>query len=411
MKFVFNYVSVLFVSQLRTILSITLIFVFAFAVQAKNNLTQIQRTISEQQKKLAQQKNQQNALMNELKTQEFEIAQKVQNLSNIKATITTIDKQIAQLEKEIAPLDKKQAIQKKKLAEQISTAFKIKKANYIDLVLNPQIADRNQRIFAYFDYFNRQRENTIKELQAINQKIIEKKNVLEKAKKEQQALYEDRKNKQSELVKKQMQRRQTLNSLQKSMKESQIKIDQLKKQGLALKHEIDQAAKNNRDNAAKEQEAIKNIAYKEKVSNYKPTFSELQLMARSSGLGSAKKQYPWPVTGSILYRFGESINKQLSWKGLVIKTPEGTAVRAIAPGKVIMANWLEGYGFIVAIDHGKGDMTLYGYNQLLAVKVGKIINQGDVVAYAGDTGGQATPSVYFEIRRDGQPLNPISWLK
>jgi len=102
---------------------------------------------------------------------------------------------------------------------------------------------------------------------------------------------------------------------------------------------------------------------------------------------------------------------ELRWKGLVIDAKEGNKVKAIADGRVILANWLQGYGFIVAIEHGKGDMTLYGYNQRVLVNVGDKIEAGQDIALVGTTGGQGNSSLYFEVRRDGKALDPSEWLK
>lgn len=84
---------------------------------------------------------------------------------------------------------------------------------------------------------------------------------------------------------------------------------------------------------------------------------------------------------------------------MVIAASEGTEVRAIADGRVILADWLQGYGLVVVVEHGKGDMSLYGYNQSALVSVGTRVRAGQPIALVGSSGGQGRPSLYFEIRR------------
>ncbi|MCL7651564.1 peptidoglycan DD-metalloendopeptidase family protein, partial [Klebsiella pneumoniae] len=147
-----------------------------------------------------------------------------------------------------------------------------------------------------------------------------------------------------------------------------------------------------------------------KGTTYKPTESERSLMSRTGGLGSPRGQAFWPVRGPLLHRYGEQLQGELRWKGMVIAASEGTEVRAIADGRVILADWLQGYGLVVVVEHGKGDMSLYGYNQSALVSVGTQVRAGQPIALVGSSGGQGRPAPYFEIPRQGQAVNPQPWL-
>ncbi len=145
-----------------------------------------------------------------------------------------------------------------------------------------------------------------------------------------------------------------------------------------------------------------------KGTTYKPTESEKSLMSRTGGLGAPRGQAFWPVRGPTLHRYGEQLQGELRWKGMVIGASEGTEVKAIADGRVILADWLQGYGLVVVVEHGKGDMSLYGYNQSALVSVGSQVRAGQPIALVGSSGGQGRPSLYFEIRRQGQAVNPTA---
>lgn len=118
----------------------------------------------------------------------------------------------------------------------------------------------------------------------------------------------------------------------------------------------------------------------------------------------------WPVMGQMLADFGQPrAGGQMRWDGVLIAAPAGTEIRALRPGRVVYADWLPGLGLLLVLEHGGGYLSLYGHNQDLRPNVGDRIAVGDVLAHVGDTGGQAQPALYFEVRRNGRPVNPRQW--
>jgi septal ring factor EnvC (AmiA/AmiB activator) len=116
------------------------------------------------------------------------------------------------------------------------------------------------------------------------------------------------------------------------------------------------------------------------------------------------------LNGSLMQRFGQSRQGGISSRGILIQGSEGDAVKAIADGQVIYADWLKGYGWVIVLDHGAGFMSLYGHNQNLLKQPGARINEGETIALAGMSGGQASAGLYFEIREKGEAVNPMQWL-
>ena len=120
----------------------------------------------------------------------------------------------------------------------------------------------------------------------------------------------------------------------------------------------------------------------------------------------------WPTTGRIKHHFGTQIGQsELKWNGVLIEASQGQTVHAVAPGKVIFAKWLQGYGLLLIIDHGNGYMTLYGRNQSLLKKVGDWVKTNTTIATAGQTGGFSQSALYFSLRHNAKPLNPEKWCK
>lgn len=121
-----------------------------------------------------------------------------------------------------------------------------------------------------------------------------------------------------------------------------------------------------------------------------------------------------PVKGGIAGRFGTRRDDgQSVWKGLFIRAAEGGDVRAVAPGTVVFADWLRGYGNLVIIDHDDDFLSVYGNNQSLLADVGQKVGTGATVATvgAGAGGAYAESGLYFELRHRGRPFDPAKWLR
>jgi len=128
--------------------------------------------------------------------------------------------------------------------------------------------------------------------------------------------------------------------------------------------------------------------------------------------GKRRGRLKWPVKGKVKRLFGKSRQAaNLKWKGVLIASTEGREVKAISHGRVAYADWLRGYGMLVIIDHGDGYMTLYGYNQALYKETGDWVEEGEVIATVGRSGGQLKSGLYFEVRVKGKPSNPIKWCR
>lgn len=132
----------------------------------------------------------------------------------------------------------------------------------------------------------------------------------------------------------------------------------------------------------------------------------------SGGFAGLSKGLPAPVKStSVLGRFGSARPDGGVWRGIVLMAPEGTPVRAVAPGRVVYSTWMTGFGNILILDHGQKYLSVYAYNQALLKQVGDTVRAGETVARVGATGGQVESGLYFEIRHQGAPINPQVWLK
>ncbi|QFY42346.1 peptidoglycan DD-metalloendopeptidase family protein [Candidatus Methylospira mobilis] len=116
----------------------------------------------------------------------------------------------------------------------------------------------------------------------------------------------------------------------------------------------------------------------------------------------------WPVNGRILANYGAQRDGG-RWDGVLIGAPEGSPVRAVSNGQVVYSDWLRGYGLLIIVDHGNRYMSLYAFNQTLYKKVGEQVRKGDVLALVGNSGGNESPGLYFGLRQNGRPVDPLQW--
>ncbi|MDR0440457.1 MAG: peptidoglycan DD-metalloendopeptidase family protein, partial [Candidatus Accumulibacter sp.] len=117
-----------------------------------------------------------------------------------------------------------------------------------------------------------------------------------------------------------------------------------------------------------------------------------------------------PVRGTVTNRYGGQRQEGSTWKGLFIRAAQGSEIRAIADGRVVFSDWMRGFGNLLIVDHGDGYLSIYGYNDAVLTQVGDDVRGGDSIATAGNSGGNPESGLYFELRHQGQPVDPLKWV-
>ncbi|MDQ5917556.1 MAG: murein hydrolase activator [Pseudomonadota bacterium] len=136
---------------------------------------------------------------------------------------------------------------------------------------------------------------------------------------------------------------------------------------------------------------------------------QLPQAAPTGSFARQKGSLRLPVKGTVTNRFGGQRQEGSSWKGLFIRSPVGSEVKAVAGGRVVFAEWMRGFGNLLIVDHGDSFLSIYGNNDALLKNVGDSIRSGDTVATVGNSGGNPESGLYFEIRHQGQPVDPLKW--
>lgn len=133
-------------------------------------------------------------------------------------------------------------------------------------------------------------------------------------------------------------------------------------------------------------------------------------VARSRPFRTLRGQLRPPVLGELAARYGSKRGDAPAWKGWFIKAAEGAEVKAVAGGQVVFAEWLRGFGNLIIVDHGDQYLTIYGNNQALLKRAGDAIRMGEVIASAGNSGGNEQSGLYFEMRHEGRAFDPLQWV-
>lgn len=385
-----------------------LIIVFNWILPATaNDLSQIQQKIKQQQSKIAEQKRKRDGLQSTLKNQEIEMGKVLDDLKKTELSLNEIQQSIKLTEQEIVRLEKQEKAQKEKLKAQLDSAYRSGiQPSIIERLLSDS-AKNADRMSVYYAHINEIRITAIQELRQTQIELKKRRDELKKQQQGQQKELQERKEQEKTLKKVKSERENTIRSIDKTLQQAESRLSELRNNELALRNQIVQATN---EAERQEKQALVDLEAKtKKQAQRQATEQEKQQIKAGNGLGRGK--YAMPVSGQIVNRFGTTQMGEIKWNGIVIGASNGDTVRAIAAGRVLLADWLQGYGQVVVIDHGNGDMSLYGYNQSLSVKKGQRIEAGQAIASVGNSGGQDRSALYFEIRRKGVAVNPLRWVK
>ncbi|MCW0378694.1 Murein hydrolase activator EnvC [Xanthomonas sacchari] len=323
---------------------------------------------------------------------------------------------LAELERKRDGLRSGLTRQRAELAQLLRAAYAIGGNAPLKLLLaQDRVADAN-RLLAYHRYLQRERAQRIAalthELQALEQvqrEVVEQKQQLSEAQRRQQeqaqALQRDRKQRAS-VVSELDQRYQDRSEREKALGQDAKALETLlaNLRAAAARAEAERRAAARRE--AAEQAAQAKAAAKAGRGGGKipPKVVASAPPLKVGGLG-------WPLSGDLIARYGGRLPDGRTSSGVLIAAPAGSTVTAVADGTVVFSDWMTGYGMILIVDHGNGYMSLYAHNDTLLRDAGAKVKRGDAVAKVGNSGGQGRPALYFELRRNGQPVDPSSWLQ
>lgn len=354
------------------------------ALDYQSHLDNIRDKIANILTALGQNKSHRSSVRSELRKLEVNIAKTAKKLRKTQNKHKKSSKQLKSILNELKTLSKKLKKQRRMLAAQLRSAYAMGQQPQLKMILNQQNPTEMGRAMVYYSYLNSARGNEIKGFLASIKKEQQLKSQVIKTKQRLAQLLVTKKHEKKHLSKQRSSRKKILAQLDKDIEGQQLTLEDLH----SSRNRIE-------DLLMSLGELLADIPAQ--AENQRP-FAQL------------KGKLPWPIKGKFRANYGTSrMQGDLRWNGVVISADYDTPVRAVSNGRVAFSDWLQGYGFITIIDHNDGYLSLYGYNQALYKQVGDWVEASEVIASVGDSGGQLHPGLYFEIRKQGVPINPKKW--
>lgn len=355
-----------------------------------------------------------NAQIEQLKKIEKQYGELANVLLSIKTEIKQQEQSLQEVRSKVSATQKDIQTQQHGLEGLIKSAYAIGDKGGLKVILNQRDPTLSGRILVYHDYISKAR---LQKLQTIQDDYKTLKQLEAQKDTETQLLQIALDKKQQEIDAMQTLKDQREKLLTQIDNDYASKSDQLerllhdeKKFG-ALVASLQKTDDNEADESSPAPEINQNSRQQAQPEPDTPRKQDSGNNNLSSkAFADQQGQLPWPVQGSITERFG-SRRFETTWDGTVIAAREGADIHAIAAGRVVYADWLRGYGLMLIVDHGKGYMSLYAFNQSLHKNIGEQVRAGETLASVGRSGGRSQAALYFGIRKKGRPLDPEQWCR
>ncbi len=388
----------------RLLLAIVLLLSAAIACAAQPHAAPTAKQAAAQ-KQLEQMRAQIKALAEEQRQLESQRGQATQSLreadgkvSDAQRTLQQTQEQIADQEQQLAHLQQRRmavqndlARRRDELAALVRSAYALGRHEQLKLLLEQERMSDLARVLAYHGYFQRDRQRRISGLDTQLQSLVE---LAEQIQTQQQELIVARDRQQSELA--------ALASQRKERGKIVSSLDERYRDRSARLSALGRDEKNT-------------VALLERLRKLMAQMPKPSVTPRAPGKpGDAAipiGPLNLPLTGTVLAGYGGVMPDGHRSQGLLIAGTPGAQVRAVSDGRVAYADWLKGYGLLIILDHGNGWMTLYAFNDALLKNTGASVRAGEPISTVGSSGGQGRSALYFELRHNGQPRDPSTWLK
>jgi septal ring factor EnvC (AmiA/AmiB activator) len=331
-----------------------------------------------------------------LRESERAISDGNRKLSELAAQQRDADRQLNELQARQHSLSSTMSSQQVLLGRLLYQQYLGGQQEYAKLLLSNQDPNQVARDLQYYRYIARNRANWLSTLRNNLQQVTALGGAAREQREVLAGLESEQKSQQQELQEKQRERERTLNNISQQLRSQRREIHRLQQDENRLAHLVEKISQ------MLAQPKSKSLFHNDKLPDSRfdgKPFAEL------------KGKLAFPVKGEVSNRFGAlRPDSTVLWKGIQIKAGSGQAVKVVASGRVVFADWLRGFGNLLIVDHGKGYMSLYGNNETLYKRVGDELRGGDTISTVGNSGGNEDSGLYFELRLESKPLDPLKWL-
>ena len=373
----------------------------------KAELGQLRERIENLQRDIVKSEESRNEVADALRTSERSISEVNRGLQTLSGEQGRIAKNLAELKKSIDAGRADVAGQQALLDRTIRHQYMYGNADALRLMLNGQDVAEVDRQIHYFGYLSRARATMIGGLKQSLAALAALESEARSKQEELASNAEEQKQARAQLQSERAARQKVFSQIKADIDKNRREVGRLKRDEDRLAKLIEQLAKA----LARDRDERK----ERKSDRIQQRGQSVESVADASFIGRAfatlKGKLKLPARGELQGRFGSPREDGgVTWKGLFIRAETGQTVKAVADGRVVYADWLRGFGNLLIVDHGGGYMSLYGNNESLLKQVGDKAQSGETVASVGSTGGALESGVYFELRHEGKPFDPMKWV-
>ena len=367
--------------------------VLAFAQGEAERLDALRTRIEELRAKIAEAEESRTETRDQLRDSERAISEAGRALRSLAGRRATAQGELNTLLRRGHALETEIASRRESLARLLTLRYLNGEQNALKLLFSGEDPGRIARELHYYGYVSRAQAEFIGELRSSLARLKELEIATRERNAEIAAIESAGRTERAALIKQQAEHRRVLARVSSQLRTQRREVQHLERDESRLSRLVDELSR---------LIAATPLLRNERVPE--PGGSEGSL----SGL---KRGLRLPIRGVLANRFGaQRSSGGPSWKGLFIRSPPGQEVRAVAPGRVVFADWLRGFGNLLIIDHGKGYLTIYGNNESVLKQIGEPVRTGDAVATVGASGGNMESGLYFEIRHEGKAFDPMRWV-
>ena len=383
-------------------------------VNAKNELTDIQEKIQALKKELDNNQEAHKDATDALKNSETAISSANKKLRDINQKQKQNKNTLNSLKKQSLSLNENLSQQQQQLSRLLRQQYMYGGQSYTQLILQNKNPSDITRDVKYFSYIAKEHAKVIDGMQTNLVKVKKLNNQTALTLQEVANLKAKQEAEKKELEQQKQEKSTIVKTLSKQISAQRGEIDKLKRDEKSLSNLVERLAKiipktmlkKTKKTIKKKQDKIDD-GNDEKIASNDATPTNAY---SGSNFAALKGKLHLPVRGDVTNRFGGAREDTgLTWKGLFIKAGEGNDVKTVADGRVVFADWMRGFGNMIIVDHGSGYMSLYGNNQAVLKSVGDDVNAGDAIASVGNSGGNESNGLYYELRRQSKPFDPMSW--
>jgi septal ring factor EnvC (AmiA/AmiB activator) len=367
------------------------------AAEAKAELRELRNRIEALQKQLTETEDTRSEAVDALRESERAISEARRSLRELAQQSEAAARRLAELRAEIRTREADLEEQRRRLAQLLRHQYQQGGAGPARVLLNQHDPNRIARQLHYLRYIAHARSAMLDDLRANVARLDELAREAADKVAELKSMAAETAAQERRLERERQARAQALAKVAQDIRQRQREIGTLRRDEARLTRLIEQIGR-----------ALARAPASARPRNERLPDASLD----GSPFEQLKGRLSLPVRGELGNRFGSPRSDGgPAWKGLFIAARAGEEVRAIAAGRVVFADWLRGFGNLLIIDHGGAYMSLYGNNEALYKQVGDVIRGGDPIASVGNSGGSADSGLYFEVRHQGKPLDPLTWVK